>query len=162
MLIMNKIKEICFNVATFGKLGEWWIGGFLSTVAAFPILFSGRLLYDVSPNLFWWSILVLFILSFVSIYLALNVISDEYPSVIVLDKVWGMIVAFAYIPLQWKLILFGFVLFHLINFLRPLLFCKTLGKKIDELPFHLGVIVGDLVSGLICNLFLQLIVWIME
>jgi len=162
MLIVNKIKEICFNVATFGKLGEWWIGGFLATVIVFPSLFLGRFLYGYFPTIFYWLVFILVVFSFVSIYLALNIISDKYPSVIVLDKVWGMFVAFAYIPLQWKLMLVGFVLFHMINFLRPILFCKTLGKRIDELPFKLGIIVGDLISGLICNIFLQLIVWIME
>ncbi|MBD3231677.1 hypothetical protein GF322_03365 [Candidatus Dependentiae bacterium] len=162
MFIFQKIKEISFKLASFGRLGQSTLGMFLSSLAAFPILFLGRILYDINSTIFYWFIGLVVVFSIVIISFALHFISDEYPSNIVLDKVIGMMLTFAFIPLRWKLMLFGFVFFHVVNFFRPFLFCKTLGKRINELPFGLGILAGDVVTGVICNIFLQIIVWVVR
>ena len=160
MSILAKIKDISFAVATFGKIGEWKGGFLLASLAAFPVLFLTRGVYDIAPDFYYWFFAILLILSFVCIYLAINFISDKYPSVIVLDKVLGMMLTFFLIPLKFKLMLFGFILFHAINLLRPYVFSKNLGQRIDDLPLGLGIIAGDLVSGLMSNIILQLMVWV--
>ena len=161
MVILEKIKEICFNVATIGGLGKWRTGSFLASLLAFPLLIFDRILYDISPTLFYWFICLFLVFCWLVIYFALNFISDEYPSTIVIDKVIGMMITFAFIPLKWKLMVFGFIFFHVVDFFRPLVLREGLGRKINELPFGLGILAGDAVSGVICNLFLQLIVWLM-
>lgn len=162
MLILEKLKKISFDIATFGGLGDWKSGGILASFLAFPILLLGKVLYNFIPTYFFWIISFLILLSFLVIFLALRFISDKYPSQIVLDKVIGMVITFVCVPLKWKLMLFGFIFFHALNFFRTFLFCKTLGEKMDDLPFGLGIIVGDIISGLMCNIVLHLIVWIMN
>ena len=43
------------------------------------------------------------------------------------------------------------------NLVRPFLFCKMLGEKVENLPAGLGVLAGDVVSGVITNLFLHVV-----
>ena len=161
MFILKKLNEISFDIASLGKIGKWNGGGILASSFAFPIILIGNILFDFSPAFFYWSLAVLAGISLLIIFLAVNfVAADRYPSDIVLDKVWGMIVTFAFVPLKWKLMIFGFVAFHIINFLRPFLFNKSLGERLEHLPFGVGIWAGDLVSGFFCNIFLQLIIWV--
>ena len=162
MLTLQKAKEVSYNIATFGKFGKSTLGMFLASLLAFPILFVDRIFYNIWPSLSYWFLGLVFVSSALIILLALNLISDEYPSNIVLNKVIGMMITFAFIPLKLKLMLFGFIFFHIINFLRPFLFNKTIGEKISNLPFGLGILVGDIITGVFCNIFLQIIVWVVQ
>jgi phosphatidylglycerophosphatase A len=162
MLIFDKIKKLSFKIATVGGMGEWRSGKLLASLFAFPILFLFKVFYGIAPNFLFWLILGLVFCSVLVVHFALSFVPGESSSPIVLDKVIGLMITFAFIPLKWKLMIFGFVLFHLINIFRPFLFCKTLGKNIEKLPGAIGIVAGDAISGIICNVFLQLIVWIMS
>jgi len=161
MYILEKLREVCFNVATIGKLGEWRGGGFIASLFAFPLLLVSRFFYDVAHYIFYWTVGIFILFYFLIIYLALGFISDRYTSDIVLDRIVGMFIAFAFVPLKWKLMLLGFIMFHVINFFRPFFFYKILEEKIEKFSLSLKIFVGSLLSGLICNIFLQLIIWVM-
>ena len=161
MAILEKIKKFSFNIASIGGLGRWKTGNFVASLLAFPLLAVDRILYNFSSTLFYWFVALSLGFGWLITYFALKFISDEYPSSIVINKVIGMMITFAFIPLKWKLMVFGFIFFHIVDFFRPILLREGLGRKINELPFGLGILAGDIVSGVICNVFLQLIVWLM-
>ena len=162
MLFLEKIKKISLNIATFGRLGRLGrVGGIIASVVAFPLIFSGKFIYEISPQFFWWMVAIFSAISFFVVFLANLYLPEEDSSRIIYDEVIGVLVAFIYVPLAWKIMVFGFILFHIINFLRPFLFCNFLGRKIENLPLGIGIFAGDLISGLVCNLFLQLMVWVM-
>ncbi len=162
MVILEKIRELSFNIATLGKLGEWRAGGLIASFFAFPLLLIFRLGGDFIQSFFWVLVGIFIIFYFLIIYFALTFISDRYPSDIVLDRIVGLCIAFAYVPLKWKLMFLGFVMFHIINFFRPFFFYKILEEKIERFSFSLKIFIGSILSGAICNIFLQLIVWVMD
>ncbi|MFC1894466.1 phosphatidylglycerophosphatase A [Candidatus Dependentiae bacterium] len=161
MVVLEKIKEYSYNIATIGGLGKWKTGAFIASLLAFPLLIFDRFLYVCSASVFYWFIFLLVAASCLIIYFASNFVDHGYVDNIVWDKVIGLMLTFAYIPLKFRLMLFGFIIFHLINFLRPFILRKCLVQKINELPLGIEIISGDIISGFICNFFLQLIFWIM-
>ena len=121
MFILEKLREMSFNIASFGKLGEWSGGGILASFFAFPIILIGGALFDFSSSLFYWVLAILAGLSFFVFFFAVNLVSsDKYSSNIVLDKIWGMIITFAFVPLKWKLMVFGFARYGWLSFSRVL------------------------------------------
>ena len=81
---------------------------------------------------------------------------------IVLDKIIGVMAAFIYVPLKLRVVIFGFILFHVINTFQVFNFYKRIIKYAESLPGALGIIGSDILSGLLVNLFLQLIYWVMR
>ncbi len=162
MKFLENIKEHCYKIATLGRIGRWWFGGIIATIFAFPVIVLGKFIYEFSSTFFYWSTGITLIISFLIVWIATKHISTQYSANIVIDKVIGMCVAFFFVPLHWKMILFGFILFNVINFLRPILFRKSLGDNIEKLPLGVGIISGDIISGITSNLIMQLIIWVMS
>jgi phosphatidylglycerophosphatase A len=158
---MTKIKEICLNISSLGKLGQHrLIGGLIASFAAIPIVFILNFFAEINLSLFYILLLILLILSFGITQLALMLISDKDPGIIVLDKVVGLAAVFIYVPLTIKFILVGFVLFHILNFLLNYLIMRFVHIDIERLPGAIGILISDILSGLVINLFLRLIIWI--
>ena len=153
------LTKISFEVTTFHGLGKSWIGRILAPVFAFPLLFLFRMFFEFDSNIFYWTVLVLAALIFVMVTLVLRM-PDFNRSSIVLDETVGNMVSFIAIPFKFKLMLFGYILFFVINFLRYPLFKNFLGSKLDNLPGAFGIFAGDLFTGFITNIFLQLLLWV--
>ena len=111
---MMSLSQFSFEFVTLYKLGESHLGKFLAPLLAFPLLFLFRLVYDWDAALFYWVCLILGALIFAAVNFALKFATDEFDSsVIVWDKVIGLMVAFMTIPLRIKLMIFGYLLFLL-------------------------------------------------
>lgn len=162
MFILQKIREISFKIATLGKIGEWTGGSLVASLLGFPIILISRLTFDFIEPVFWSAVGVLFVLYFFILYFALGFVADKYPSDIVLDRLVGILISFAFVPLKWKLMLIGFIMFQVINFFRPFLFYKLFEEKLERFSFSLKIFTGTIVSGIICNILLQLILWVMD
>ncbi|KKP24351.1 MAG: hypothetical protein SZ59_C0002G0197 [candidate division TM6 bacterium GW2011_GWF2_28_16] len=161
MIILKNIKEFCFNVATLFGMGEVWGKSVLATIVSFPIIILGRFFYDVLPiNIFLWIICILFLLSLIILYLAINFITEKDKSCIVLNKTIGMIFVFIGVTLRTKLVITGFVMFHIVALIAPYIFYRVFNRKIETLPAHVGIIFGNIIYGIICNIFLKLLAWI--
>ena len=161
MVGSSRVKSWSFKVATLWSLGEWWLGGIFASTLAIPFLLLLQSVFWLSQPLFYWSIALGAIIFLVLIQWALLHDPDKEPSVIVLDKIIGVMIAFAYVPLQWRIIVFGFIVFHILNKLRPFLPYRRIMRLLDRLPGVFGVLSGDILSGLLVNFFLQLIAWVM-
>lgn len=72
---------------------------------------------------------------------------------IVIDEVVGFMVAMTWLPMTWTSLLAGFVLFRLLDALKPVPI-RWVDQKIDG---GLGVVADDVVAGLIANLILQVV-----
>jgi len=178
MDIFEKIKEISLEVVTFGKLGYIKFGDIIASAFAIPFLFLFKGLYEINESIFYWSISLGLILSIIIIQIAIQkkpveksedeesepeVIDTECGEAkIVLDKIIGVMAAFIYVPLKLRVVIFGFVLFHIINTFQVFAFYKRIIKYAENLPGALGIIGSDILSGLLVNLFLQLIYWVMR
>lgn len=73
---------------------------------------------------------------------------------IVIDEFAGMMITLLFIPVQFKFVLSGLVLFRFFDIAKPLFI-----KKMELLPEGWGVMADDILAGLYANLLLQIIVF---
>lgn len=71
---------------------------------------------------------------------------------IVIDEVIGMFITILWIPLTWKTIMIGFVLFRLFDIFKPLGI-----RSFDRKKTHWAVIVDDIIAGVYANIVLRTI-----
>lgn len=78
---------------------------------------------------------------------------EEDPQEIVIDEVMGFLIAMTWLPMTWQAFLAGFCLFRALDITKPLLI-GYLDRKVSG---GLGVMLDDLVSGLVANIILQVV-----
>lgn len=76
-------------------------------------------------------------------------------SEVVIDEVLGFLVAMVMVPLTWQCLLAGFILFRFFDILKPFPI-SYIDRKVTG---GAGVILDDVVAGLIVNIILQLLVF---
>lgn len=74
-------------------------------------------------------------------------------SKIVIDEVLGFLITMAWMPLTWQAFLAGFLLFRLLDIFKPFPI-SYLDRKVKG---GVGVVVDDVVAGLIANIVLQIL-----
>ncbi len=155
--MITSIKAFSFQIASFWGLGERLGGSIMASLLAIPALFLLRTLYWVNTNAFYISMTVLILGSFFIIHLALCHKINKDPSVIVLDKFLAFIIALTAIQPSIKIIVVGFMLFHLLRFFVPILCYRLWNINFYEFPLRMFSAVA---AGLILNLFFRLVLWI--
>jgi phosphatidylglycerophosphatase A len=161
MRVTEKIKHFCFVVSTFGLLGEWWIGGIFVSMLSIPLLFLLQSIYWLNQIIFYWTLAFGAIFFLVFMQWALQYDKERARNAIVCDKIIGAMIALAGVPLKWRVVIFGFILFHFMNTMRPFAWYRKILNFLEKLPGVFGILLGDVLSGLLVNLFLQLTAWIM-
>ena len=79
------------------------------------------------------------------------------PGCIVIDEIAGMMVTFTGLPFDPTTIVFGFILFRILDILKPFPI-----RKLDRrIPGGLGVVADDVAAGIIANLLLRIIIQIL-
>jgi phosphatidylglycerophosphatase A len=165
MVIINYFKKFCYDVATFGGLGEWFIGGFIASFFAVPLVLIGRALSYLMPSIFHWFILGFIVFAIIVIQVAYSSLEEKKDSVIVLDKMVGMIIALYGITIRmanWKVILVGYGCFFVLTLLKPLLLRSKFLHRIDHMSGVVGVLASDVIFGVITNLLLRLILFLIK
>ena len=161
MIILEKIREICFDISTLFGLGESFLGSFIAELISLPLIFLSRFFYDILPiDYFLWTFGILFFISLLIIFLSLGFITDRDKNAIVLNKTIGMMFVFIGINLRLKIVVTGFVIFHLLRFFGPFIFYRIFNRRVESLPAHVAPLFGDVVYGITCNIFLNIILWI--
>lgn len=77
------------------------------------------------------------------------------PSEVVIDEVAGMWVALCLVPITWKIVLVAFVLFRLLDILKPF----PIGYLDKKVKGGLGIVLDDVVAGLLVNIFLHVMIY---
>ena len=72
------------------------------------------------------------------------------PSCVVIDEVAGMMAAVAALPISWPRYLAAFLLFRLLDIAKPFPI-----NRLERLPGSWGMVLDDLLAGLIANLLLR-------
>ena len=160
MYILKKIREFCFNFSTLFGIGEWSFASLIAALLSLPLLFVGRLVKDIVPlNYFNYGVASLFFIYLLVLFLALGFITEKDKSTIIINKTVGMFFVFYGIDLRIKFIITGFILFQILSFFAPYIFHKIFNRRVETLPANLAPLSGDIVYGVVCNLFLQFLVW---
>ena len=93
---------------------------------------------------------------------ALGTESLRKNSAIVLDNIFGLLVALLFMPFSVKLLVFGVVLYHVIHFLHHFFTVRGVLARMRQLPVVLALFADDIIAGVLVNVFLQLMLWIMR
>lgn len=161
IIIIEKIKKICFNISTLFGLGEKFYGGFTATIIALPVVLLLDFVSKLIPEqYFFWLLLNLLLFSFTIILLALSFVTDKDKTTIVLNNMVGMIIVFIGIPLKIKLIITGFVSFHIIAFLAPFIVYRLFKYRVENIPSYISTLFVSIIYGTIANVFLRFIFWL--
>jgi phosphatidylglycerophosphatase A len=75
------------------------------------------------------------------------------PGHVVIDEIAGQMLTLAFLPLTAGLTVAGFLLFRLLDILKPIP-----ARRMEGLPGASGIMADDLVAGLYANLILQALV----
>lgn len=95
--------------------------------------------------------------AFVVLAVAVAQIYEDYispshdPSEFVMDEVAGFLITMTWIPLTWEWVLTGFLLFRVLDMVKPYPI-----SYIDRwVPGGLGSVADDVVAGIVANIGLQ-------
>ena len=85
-----------------------------------------------------------------------KLINKKDPGCIVIDEIAGMLVTLAGLPFNFITVAIGFVLFRLLDIFKPFPI-RYLERKI---PGGAGIVVDDIMAGIIANITLRIILYI--
>jgi phosphatidylglycerophosphatase A len=110
------------------------------------------ILRGVLPSLIHGSIIVL--VTVVGVWaasIAEKESATKDPSSVVIDELAGMLLSFYLIPLSWIGLLLGFLVFRLLDIVKPFP-CR----QAERLPGGLGIMADDIIAGLYTNILLRI------
>ena len=83
---------------------------------------------------------------------AARAMKNPDPHPVIIDEVAGMMLALIFLPVRWPVYLAGFLLFRLLDILKP-------GpiRWVERLPGSWGIMLDDLLAGLLTNGILHLV-----
>lgn len=144
-----KLNKLAVYFLTLGPIGYLKAPGTMATIFTLPFVY---LLYLTGSFNYIILTLSLSLIAFVSITLANKFIKHD-PSEIVIDEFIGCLFTFIAIKINFKTIVFGFILFRIFDI------TKTFGiKRIEKLNGAAGILFDDVAAGILSNLLLQLFV----
>lgn len=145
------MKNFLLKLATFFGVGKLPKGpGTWGTLATVPVAF---LLAKGGPLIYMTVTLLLVPIAIVAAELYMKEHNVKDAPEIVIDEVIGFLITMTWMPLTWQAFVAGFVLFRFLDILKPPPI-KYFDKRV---PGGLGVVMDDLVAGVMANIFLQFI-----
>jgi phosphatidylglycerophosphatase A len=113
------------------------------------------LIYLIKGNIFNYILLTLLIIivGFLVCGRAEKLMQKNDPRYVVIDEVSGMFLSLLFIPYDLKLVIIAFVLFRILDTLKPFP-----AGRLERLKGSLGIMGDDLVAGLYTNIILQVVI----
>ncbi len=120
----------------------------------FASIFGIGLFYLIKDNQFIYILvtLALLILGFLVAAKAEEIFARKDAKCIVIDEVVGMLLSLAFIPYDIKLVIIAFILFRILDTLKP-----YPAGPLENLKGSPGVMADDIVAGLYTNIILQVV-----
>ena len=78
------------------------------------------------------------------------------PGPVVIDEVLGMLVTLAFIPAGWSAVLTGFVLFRILDVIKP-----YPANRLEKFHGGFGIMADDAMAGVYANLSLRALMWLL-
>jgi phosphatidylglycerophosphatase A len=139
-----KLVATCFGIGYIRKGG--------GTVAAMVFCLFWLL---IAPQPYLWGIIAAFIFMVAGIWSS-NIVEAKWgkdSNRVVIDEVLGMQVSLLWVPVDWRYVLIGFLLFRFFDIVKPLYI-----RRAEKLPAGWGVMTDDLLAGIYSNILIQLII----
>lgn len=100
--------------------------------------------------------LAVLLLYFTGVYVSSKIekeVGQKDPGIVVIDEIVGMMLTYAAVPLNWKWLLLGFVLFRILDVWKPFP-----ARHCERIGGGTGIMLDDVVSGIYACLALHLII----
>lgn len=136
-------------------LSTFFYVGYLPLVPGTFASISGIFLFYLvkdSGTIYFLLTLALLILGFLVAGRAEEIFQKKDARCIVIDEVAGMLLALLFIPYQIKLVIIAFVIFRILDALKP-----YPAFALQNLKGSLGVMSDDIIAGLYTNIILQIV-----
>lgn len=140
---------------TILTLSTFFYAGYLPLVpGTFGSIAAVLLLYLVKGSLFTYILLTasLLILGFLTAGRAERVLNTKDAPCIVIDEAAGIFLSFLFLPLDIKIVLIGFLLFRLLDAVKP-----YPADALQRIKGSVGIMSDDIVAGLYTNIILQVV-----
>jgi len=155
-------RSVLANIVTCGPLGRLPFGGVIASLIAVPIWYLTHAIFGSGVYSLVVITLVLssVVIGLIEVALRKGVPTDR--TTIVLDRVVGLHIALLWLPVWLKLAVFAVVCFNLVSMASRVVQFRGFLARLSDLPGSLGVVSGDVIAGIVVNLFLHLMIWIMH
>jgi phosphatidylglycerophosphatase A len=112
--------------------------------------------YFLAPNAtaFWFLYLLLLGITIFITNKAKENFGVEDPKQIIIDESVGQLITFFLIPLSWRVLILGFLLFRFYDIVKPFPV-----YKFEDLEDGLGITMDDVIAGILANISLFIILW---
>lgn len=160
MEILNKFKTWMLAIVTLGGIWKIPFGQVAASLVAIPLVFVGRNLYAISPDVHYWVLIVgiLFLIGVLSLVLASLSVDRRHE--IAVNRVVGFMIALFGVPIQIRFLLVAFILFHILRAALPIMMRSYWSLKVSELPGVLGLMSTDIICGAASSLVMNVFVFL--
>lgn len=144
-----KTRGLVKLVSTFFYVGEF---PFAPGTAG---SFAGLLLFLAVFNHPWVGgvfFAVICFLGFLTGGEAEKIFGKKDPSQVVIDEVAGIFIVFFMIPLDWVVIVIGFILYRVLDIVKPFP-----ARRLEKLPGGYGIMLDDILCGIYANIILRVL-----
>ncbi len=144
-------------IASIFGIGYIRKGG--GTVAAAFAVLVWWLLFHNSAKDFAMQVLLTVLVTVLGIW-AGNKVEPEWGKDsyrVVIDEVAGMFISVLFVPVEWKWLLTGFVLFRFFDIAKPFFI-----RRMEALKGGWGVMLDDVLAGIYANVVLQILIFFLQ
>lgn len=144
-------KQVIVALATGFYIGRVPVmPGTFGTLLGLPLV---GLLYLGGPVFYTVSAALLVFISIGVAELYETYMDSHDPKEVVIDEIVGYVIAMTLLPLTWQAFLAAFLIFRLLDILKPF----PIGRLDRQLPGGFGTVLDDVAAGLITNIALHII-----
>ncbi|MCL2183041.1 MAG: phosphatidylglycerophosphatase A [Chitinispirillia bacterium] len=139
-----------------------YASGTIGSLAAIAALwfFKDDLAFITGPENavnYWWAAITLTAISFFLCDKGKETFGSDDPKQTVFDEVVGQFITFFMIPVNWRTLLLGFVLFRFYDIVKPYPV-----YRLEEIEGGVGVTMDDVAAGILANVTLLASMWAYE
>ena len=139
---MNFKRNVIIFVATWCGCGFIPLApGTFGSLATIPLII---ILKDVSIIIRIVVLLSVILIGIIVAEKAYHILGDNDPKVVVIDEVAGMLVAALFLPFQWKYIVPAFIIFRILDIIKPFPI-----RDIEDIKGGIGIMADDILAGAI-------------
>jgi phosphatidylglycerophosphatase A len=146
MIQFHKLLSTCLGIGYIGK-GAGTIAAIVTCVAWYFTRAGGYLLPSVAITI---------AITLIGIWSSGEVakVWGKDPSKVVIDEAAGMCISLLFVPVTFKYVLAGLILFRFFDIMKPLFI-----HKMEKLHGGWGIMMDDVLAGAYANILLQAILW---
>ncbi|MGZ3690352.1 MAG: phosphatidylglycerophosphatase A family protein [Pseudobdellovibrio sp.] len=145
------LNKLLIQIATYFSIGKISKApGTVATVATIPLWY---LLAQTGPLIYMTVTFLLIPLGVVAAQAYENFSNKHDSKEIVIDEVVGYLITMTWLPINWRSMLLGFVVFRFLDIVKP----PPIRQVDEKVQGGFGVMADDILAGVIGSLLMQLV-----